>query len=136
MLKARYAHVLSFSPKKHGKYALLAADKYLELIKFYEQKAKKIRKNTLVSMFNCYRIRYYNFKKYNDDQNSLSKIGSETYIFNFNAESTCLFRVRSDLFGLMMREKRYFQKMILLALENYASTFLNHWEIRIKRSLF
>jgi hypothetical protein len=41
MLKARYAHVLWFSPKKHGKYALLAIDGYLELIKLYELKDKE-----------------------------------------------------------------------------------------------
>ncbi len=46
MLKTRYAHVLWWSPKKHGKYAQLAIDGYLELIKLYEQKDKKNPQNS------------------------------------------------------------------------------------------
>ncbi len=112
MLKARYAHVLWFSPKKHGKYALLAADKYLELIKFYEQKDKENPQkyfgfDVLTAVENAILIS----RNINDTtRTDLAKSEVKRLIFNFNAESTCLFRVRSDLFGLMIREKTIFSK--------------------------
>ena len=37
-LKAQYAHLLWGSPKKHGKFAKIAVDSYLETISIYEQK--------------------------------------------------------------------------------------------------
>ncbi len=36
--KALYAHILWESPKKHGKFAKIAVDSYLEMISIYEQK--------------------------------------------------------------------------------------------------
>ena len=41
ILKARYAHILWNSPKKHEKYAKIAINSYLELLIFYEEKDKK-----------------------------------------------------------------------------------------------
>ena len=40
LLKARYAHILWFSPRKNGKYAQSAIDSYLELIDIYSEKDK------------------------------------------------------------------------------------------------
>ena len=37
-LKAQYAHILWESPKKHGRFAEIAVDSYLEMISIYEQK--------------------------------------------------------------------------------------------------
>ena len=37
-LKARYAHILWESPKKHGRFAKIAVDSYLETVSIYEQK--------------------------------------------------------------------------------------------------
>ncbi len=42
LLKARYAHILWLSPKKHGRFAQIAIDSYLKLVKICEEKAKKI----------------------------------------------------------------------------------------------
>jgi len=37
-LKSRYGHILWFSPKKIGKFAQIAIESYLDLIKIYEEK--------------------------------------------------------------------------------------------------
>jgi hypothetical protein len=41
IIKARYAHILWSSSRKHRKYAEAAINSYLELVKFYEEKDKK-----------------------------------------------------------------------------------------------
>jgi hypothetical protein len=41
IIKARYAHILWSSSRKHRKYAEAAINSYLELVKFYEEKDQK-----------------------------------------------------------------------------------------------
>ncbi len=41
VLKARYAHILWASQKKHASYAKIAVDAYLELVRLYEEKDRK-----------------------------------------------------------------------------------------------
>jgi hypothetical protein len=112
VLKARYAHVLWFSPKKHGKYAQLAIEGYLQQIKLYEQKDKENPQ------------KFYGFEVLNAIGNALSlsrnindaskidltKSEVKRLVFGFNPESVCLFRLRVDLLELMLEEKTIFSK--------------------------
>ena len=112
MLKAQYAHFLWFSPKKHGNYAQLAIDSYLQLIKLYEQKDKENPQkhfgfDILMAIENALLLS----RNVNDSTKiDLAKLEVKRLIFNFNKDSTCLFRVRADLIGLMVREKTIFAK--------------------------
>ena len=112
MLKAHYAHILWFSPKKHGRYAQLALDSYLKLIKLYEQKDKENPQEHFG--FDVLRVvenALYVSRNINDSTKiDIAKLEVKRLILNFNPESTCLFRVRADLLGLMIREKTIFTK--------------------------
>lgn len=112
MLKTRYAHVLWWSPKKHGKYAQLAIDGYLELIKLYEQKDKENpQKHFGFDVLSAVENALLLSRNINDTTKiDLAKLEVKRLIFNFNSESTCLFRVRADLLGLMIKEKTMFTK--------------------------
>jgi len=112
MLKARYAHVLWFSPKKHGKYALLAIDSYLELIKLYEQKDKENpQKHFGFDVLNVLENALLLSRNINDNTKmELAKSEVKRLFFGFNPASTCLFRLRADLLELMIKEKTIFSK--------------------------
>jgi hypothetical protein len=112
MLKARYAHVLWCSPKKHGKYAQLAIDGYLELIKLYEQKDKENpQKHFGFDVLSAVENALLLSRNINDTTKiDLAKLEVKRLIFNFNPESTCLFRVRADLLGVMINKKTIFSK--------------------------
>jgi hypothetical protein len=109
LLKARYAHILWFSPKKHGKYAEMAIDAYLELIKLYEQKDKE-RPNEHSGLYVINATKNAFFLSLNiKDAKRLNFLKSEVrrLIFNFNSESSSLFILRADLINLMLSEKSF-----------------------------
>jgi hypothetical protein len=125
LLKAQYAHFLWFSPKKHGDYAHMAIDNYLQLIKLYEQKDKENPQ------------KHFGFDVIRMAENSIllsGNINDATKIFlaksevkrlivNFNPESTSLFRVRMDLLGLMIKEKKVFTKDDFLGVADVCFNF-------------
>lgn len=112
LLKARYAHVLWFSPRKHGKYAQIAIDAYLVLIKLYEQKDRERPKEHYgLDVLNTVKNGFFlslNIK----DKKRLNVVKSEVkrLVFNFNPESSSLFRLRADLVSLMLNEKKVFSQ--------------------------
>ena len=110
ILKARYAHVLWLSPKKHSKYAKIAVDSYLELIKICEKKDKEkpeepygLRIGNIINNALCigYQINY-----------RLNEIKAEIVrlIKNFSLNSSSAFALRFTLIDLVLNEKRIFQK--------------------------
>ena len=113
LLKAQYAHFLWFSPKKHGDYAQLAIDNYLQLTKLYEQKDKENpQKHFGFDIVRVVENALLLSRNINDTtKTDLAKLEIRRLILNFNAESTCLFRARADLLGLMVNEKTIFTKV-------------------------
>lgn len=118
LLKARYSHILWCSPRKHAKYAKLAVDSHLKLIKIYEEKDREAPQehfglDVMRAMRNAYSIGYQ--AKYN-----VEKIKSEVkrLITEFNFDSSSSFALRSGLFKLMLRGKIKFSKKDFNNLEN------------------
>lgn len=112
VLKAQYAHFLWFSPKKHGKYAQLAIDSYFELIKLYEMKdIENPQKHFGFDVIRVVENAFLLSRNISDATKiDLAKKEIKRLIFNFNAVSTSLFRLRLDLLGLMIREKAILTK--------------------------
>jgi len=110
VLKARYAHILWCSPKKHAKYAKAAVDAYLELINVYEQKDKDnprehFGRNVLDVVKNAYSLSYQ--VKYRSEQ---LKSEIKRLILKFNFESCSAFALRASLIRLMLEARRRFSK--------------------------
>lgn len=112
LLKAQYAHFLWFSPIKQGKYAQIAIESYLELIKLYEQKDRENpQKYFGFDVIRVVENAVLLSRNINDaNKTDLAKNETKRLVFNFNSDSTCLFRLRMDLLGLMLREKAVFTK--------------------------
>lgn len=109
LLKARYAHILWFSPRKHGKYAEISIEGYLELLKIYEEKEKQIGNHIGRDIINVLENSFYLAKNINDKEKlDLVKVEITRLILNFNPKSGWLFRLRADLISLMIEEKTVF----------------------------
>jgi len=112
LLRARYAHVLWSSPRKHGKYAQIAIDAYLALIKLFEQRDREEPKEHYgLDVLNA--VRNGLFLSLNTkDRKRVSVVKSEVkrLVFDFNPESSSLFRLRADLVSLMLKEKEVFSR--------------------------
>lgn len=110
LLKARYAHILWCSPRKHAKYAKAAVDAYLKLINIYEQKdkdapAEHFGLDVLRIMQNAYSLGCQ--IKYRTD-NIKSEI--KRLILNFNFKSRSSFALRANLIKLMLEARKRFPK--------------------------
>ena len=118
LLKARYSHILWCSPKKHAKYAKLAVDSYLELIKIYEEKDREAPRehfglDALRVTENAYSIAHqinYELEKFKSE---LRRLVTE---FNFNSSSS--FALRANLIELMLKGKKKFPKEDFDGFEN------------------
>ena len=112
LLKARYAHILWFSPRKHGKYAEIAIDAYLELVKLYEQKDReRPQEHFGLDTLNAIKNAFSLSRNINDAKRiELAKSEVKRLIFGFNSKSSSLFRLRIDLIDLMLKEKTVFSK--------------------------
>lgn len=118
LLKARYSHILWCSPKKHAKYAEIAVDSYLELIKIYEAKDKKEPQehyglDVLKTIKNAYSIACQIKYKVDKMKSELRRL-----VNTFNLESSSSFALRANLIELMLKDKRQFPKKDFLGFEN------------------
>ena len=118
LLKARYSHILWCSPKKHAKYAKMAVDSYLELIKIYKTKDKKEPQehyglDVLKAIKNAYSIARQ--AKYKVD---MIKSELRRLVTRFNFKSSSSFALRANLIELMLKDKRRFFKKHFLGFEN------------------
>lgn len=110
LLKARYAHILWFSPRKHGKYAMVGTDCYLETAKLLEVKEKQSSEShTGLDIILTIENAFYLAKNIGD-KGKIESVKSEIKrsIFNFNLKSRRLVRLRVDLINLMVEEKTIF----------------------------
>jgi hypothetical protein len=107
LLRARYAHFLWFSPKKHGKYALLAVDSYLQMAKIYEQKDRENPEQFIGLEIAPILENAFLLSKNVNDKAKIDLVKSEVrrLVLNFNPASECLFKLRIDLLSLMLQEK-------------------------------
>lgn len=118
LLKARYSHILWCSPKKHAKYAKMAVDSYLELIKIYETKDMKKPQedyglDVLEAIKNAYSIACKAKYKADIIKSELSRL-----VTKFNFKSSSSFALRYNLIELMLKDKRRFLKEDFLRFEN------------------
>jgi len=112
LLKARYAHVLWLSPRKHGKYAQIAIDAYLDLIKCYEQKDKEAPENHFgLDALNAIKNAFFLSLNIKDEERlDAIKVEMKRLIVSFNPKSSSLFALRANLIELMVKEKDAFSK--------------------------
>jgi hypothetical protein len=108
ILKARYAHILWCSPKKHSKYAQIAVDCYLKLLKIYEQKdqdnpEKHYGLDVLEMIENAFAIAIKVKYKIDEVKAEIIRLISE---FNFSSSSS--FALRCNLIRLMLENKKIF----------------------------
>ncbi len=110
ILKSRYAHILWLSPKKHSKYAKIAVDSYLELIKICEKKDKEkpeehygLRIGNIIN--NAFCIACHIKYRLNEIKAEIVRL-----IKHFNLNSSSTFALRFKLIDLVLNEKRIFQK--------------------------
>lgn len=111
LLKARYAHILWLSPKKHGKFAQIAIDSYLKLAEIYEEKDKKepaglFGLDVINSMKNAF-ILATNIK--DDARIDIIKQKIKKLLVNYNPVSSSLFVLRANLIELMLKYGKVFQ---------------------------
>lgn len=108
LLKARYANIIWCSPKKHQKYAKIAVDSYLELVKIYEKKDKILPKehfgsDVLQAIQNAYYLAYQiNYKK-DEIKQEIRRL-----VLKFNPKSDYSFALRFNLITLMLNGKKRF----------------------------
>ncbi len=106
LLKARYSHILWHSSQKHVKYAKVAIDSYLELVKIYEKKEDpegSYGLRILDTIKNAYFIAKKIDYRFNDVKTELKRLILE---FNFNSKSS--FALKHNLIELMLTEKKIF----------------------------
>ncbi|SHH27568.1 DUF4209 domain-containing protein [Thermosipho atlanticus] len=117
MLKARYSHILWCSPKKHTKYAKIAVDSYLELVKIYEEKdIKEPQKHYGLYVLNAIKNAYFIGAQVNYKIEEL-KEETKRLISTFNFESSSSFVLRFNLIKLMLDDKKRFKQYDFVGLE-------------------
>ena len=110
VLKARYAHILWCSPKKHNKYGKAAVDAYLELVGLWESMDRKEPEEhyglkVLESVKSAYVIAYGAKHKTAEVKAELIRLVRE-----FNYDSSSYFALRANIMELMLNGKRRFSK--------------------------
>jgi hypothetical protein len=109
ILRARYAHVLWASPRKHAQYAKQAVDSYLELVKVYEEKDKKdpeehygldVLDSVQTASFIGFSINY----RTDDILSEMKRLVRE-----FNFQSSSAFVMRARLISHMLEERPKFR---------------------------
>ena len=119
-LKSRYGHILWFSPKKIGKFAQIAIESYLDLIKIYEEKdllepQKHYGHYVLESIKNA----YFLARNVNDGHlEEVTKSKIKSLIFHFNQKSTSSFMLKIGLIELMLNERITFKKEDFIAIQH------------------
>lgn len=107
LLKSRYSTILWNSPKKHGKYAKIAVDSFIDLIKIYESKDKKEDKKDydiyiVETAKNAYKIALQSKYKVNESKSEIKRLINQFKIGN------SLWRL--SLVELMLEDRRNFTK--------------------------
>ncbi len=107
LLKSRYSTILWNSPKKHGKYAKIAVDSFIDLIKIYENKDKKDDKkdydiDIVETAKNAYKIALQSKYKLNESKSEIKRL--------INQFKICNSLWRLSLVELMLNDRKNFKK--------------------------
>ena len=118
LLKARYSHILWCSQKKHAKYAKMAVDSYLKLIKIYEAKDMKEPQehyglDVLEVIKNAYSVAHQIKYRVDNIKSELRRL-----VNTFNFKSSFSFALRANLIKMMLKDKKRFCKKDFLGFEN------------------
>ena len=119
-LKSRYGHILWFSPKKIGKYAQIAIESYLELIKIYEER-DVLEPQEHYGHYVLKSIRNAHFLARNVNDGYLKEVTKskiKSLIFHFNHKSTSSFMLKVDLIELMLSKRETFHKDDFIAIQH------------------
>jgi len=108
VLRARYAHILWLSPKKHKTYAEIAVDSYLELVRLYEGKDKTAPQDqygldALHSIETASSLAFWVDYKVKDVRDGMARL-----VKQFNPESSSAFAMRATLIRHMLEGKKKF----------------------------
>jgi hypothetical protein len=111
--KSQYAHILWGSPKKHGRFAKVAVDSYLEMISIYEQKydeGEDCSREISEAVINAYSIaRRINYRV-EESKSELKRL-----IQKFSSGAAFFIR---DLIQFMLKPKKGFNQDDFEGLEN------------------
>jgi hypothetical protein len=127
VLKARYSQILWSGPKKHGDYAKVAVDNYLELIKIYEVKDKDLPKENFgLCVLNSFKDAYYlaiiiNYK-FDEIKSELKRL-----ISSFNLESNFSPTVQTYLIKLALDDKKIFKSEDLAGFDTLCEKIAGFW---------
>jgi len=118
VLIARYAHVLWCSPKKDIKHAQAAVDSYLTVTKWHEREDVREPQGeswfqVIVNIRNAYGLAAST--KYRVDH---AKSEIIRQVKHFNVRSRGNLRVRQELLGVMLKDKKHFGKGELAGIEH------------------
>jgi hypothetical protein len=127
VMKSRYSHILWCSPKKHGKYAQVAVDNYLLLIKIYEDKDKEHPEehfglNALDSFKNAYNLAIIIHYKFDDIKSELKRL-----VTSFNPQSSSSPALRTQLLELALNDKKIFSKEDLASFDALCEEIAAAW---------
>jgi len=134
VLKARYSHILWCSPKKHGDFAKVAIDNYLQLVKIYEDRDKEHPEelfglNALDSFKNAYNLAITIHFKFDDIRSELKRL-----VTSFNPQSSSSPALRTQLLELAFNDKKIFSKKDLASFdvlcEEVAAVWISRDNIR------
>lgn len=130
LLRSRYAHILWHSPKKHGKYAQIAVDAYLDMIKLFEKKDNESPDELYgLNVLNASRAALILSLQVGDDgRTKAAKSEVSRLIFYFNPKSSSAFRLRADLINMMVNNRRVFSKEDFKGLEELCSRIAGELE--------
>jgi|WetSurMetagenome_2_1015567.scaffolds.fasta_scaffold64350_2 hypothetical protein len=108
ILKARYAHILWESQRRHKKYAEIAVDAYMKLVDLYEQKDKSDPqahngRYVLTSIEQASSIAFNINYRIADIRSEISRLVKE-----FNFKSSSAFVMRARLIRYMLESKAKF----------------------------
>lgn len=125
LLKARYATILWNSPKRHRKYAEIAVDSFMDLVKIYEEKNKEDPNENydvkvVEAVKNAYKIAFQSQYKRDEIKSEIKRL-----ITQFNSKNSIY---RFSLIELMLNEKKNFSKNDFIGISDVlwnASKLLN-----------
>ena len=127
ILKSRYSHILWCSPKKHGKYAQIAIDNYLQLIKIYENKDNEqptvhFGLNALDCFKNAYHLSIIVNYRFDEIKSELKRL-----VTSFNPKSSSSPAVRTHLIKLALNDKKIFSKEDFTGFDILCDEIANIW---------
>jgi len=124
LLKARYAHILWFSPRKNGKFAQSAIDSYLELTEIYEEKDRGFP-NEHYGQYALSAIKnaFFISRQANDNHRiEITKNKIISLIYYYNEKSTSLLSIKFDLIELIIENKNIFNEKDLISFKDLCNS--------------